>query len=117
MVLAGLEVLSSEIHNRIFEVASSSFDCNEGKRHGLNFDIVERIPKETTLLVIPDSSSSDVTFHEELYNAGLDLLILDHHEFDIITSSCTRTDSRLSRCKELRNTRIMFTRFRKIYRE
>jgi single-stranded-DNA-specific exonuclease len=59
-----------------------TFDCNEGKRHGLNFDIVERIPKETTLLVIPDSSSSDVIFHEELYNAGLDLLILDHHEFD-----------------------------------
>ena len=59
-----------------------TFDCNEGKRHGLNFDIVERIPKETTLLIIPDSSSSDVIFHEELYSAGYDLLILDHHEFD-----------------------------------
>ena len=59
-----------------------TFDCNEGKRHGLNSDIVKRIPHETTLLIIPDSSSSDVTFHEELYNAGLDLLILDHHEFD-----------------------------------
>ena len=59
-----------------------TFDCNEGKRHGLNFDIVERIPKETTLLIIPDSSSSDVVFHEELYSAGYDILILDHHEFD-----------------------------------
>ena len=59
-----------------------TFDCNEGKRHGLNFDIVERIPKETTLLIIPDSSSSDVIFHEELYSAGYDILILDHHEFD-----------------------------------
>ena len=61
-----------------------TFDCNEGKRHGLNFDIVERIPKETTLLIIPDSSSSDVIFHEELYSAGYDILILDHHEFDIM---------------------------------
>ena len=70
-------------HKNRYPDVPITFDCNEGKRHGLNFDIVERIPKETTLLVIPDSSSSDVIFHEELYNAGLDLLILDHHEFDI----------------------------------
>lgn len=69
-------------HKKRYPHIPITFDCNEGKRHGLNFDIVERIPKETTLLVIPDSSSSDVTFHEELYSAGLDLLILDHHEFD-----------------------------------
>ena len=69
-------------HKKRYPHIPITFDCNEGKRHGLNFDIVERIPKETTLLVIPDSSSSDVTVHEELYNAGLDLLILDHHEFD-----------------------------------
>ena len=61
-----------------------TFDCNEGKRHGLNFDIIERIPDETTLLVIPDSSSSDVIFHDELYSGGYDILILDHHEFDIM---------------------------------
>ena len=70
-------------HKKRYPHIPITFDCNEGKRHGLNFDIVERIPKETTLLVIPDSSSSDVIFHEELYSAGLDLLILDHHEFDI----------------------------------
>ena len=70
-------------HKKRYSHIPITFDCNEGKRHGLNFDIVERIPKETTLLVIPDSSSSDVIFHEELYSAGLDLLILDHHEFDI----------------------------------
>ena len=69
-------------HKKRYPHIPITFDCNEGKRHGLNFDIVERIPKETTLLVIPDSSSSDVIFHEELYSAGLDLLILDHHEFD-----------------------------------
>ena len=69
-------------HKKRYPHIPITFDCNEGKRHGLNFDIVERIPEQTTLLVIPDSSSSDVTFHEELYSAGLDLLILDHHEFD-----------------------------------
>ena len=71
-------------HKERYPRISITFDCNEGKRHGLNFDIVERIPKETTLLIIPDSSSSDVIFHEELYGAGYDILILDHHEFDIM---------------------------------
>lgn len=71
-------------HKKRYPHIPITFDCNEGKRHGLNFDIVERIPKETTLLIIPDSSSSDVVFHEELYSAGYDILILDHHEFDIM---------------------------------
>ena len=69
-------------HKERYSHIPITFDCNEGKRHGLNFDIVERIPKETTLLIIPDSSSSDVIFHEELYSTGYDILILDHHEFD-----------------------------------
>jgi single-stranded-DNA-specific exonuclease len=71
-------------HKERYSHIPITFDCNEGKRHGLNFDITERIPKETTLLIIPDSSSSDVIFHEELYSAGYDILILDHHEFDIM---------------------------------
>ena len=71
-------------HKERYSHIPITFDCNEGKRHGLNFDIVERIPKETTLLIIPDSSSSDVIFHEELYSTGYDILILDHHEFDIM---------------------------------
>ena len=70
-------------HKKRYPHIPITFDCNEGKRHGLNSDIVERIPEQTTLLVIPDSSSSDVTFHEELYDAGYDILILDHHEFDV----------------------------------
>ena len=69
-------------HKHRYPHVGITFDCNEGKRHGLNYDIIERIPKETTLLVIPDSSSSDVAFHEQLYSLGYDLLILDHHEFD-----------------------------------
>lgn len=69
-------------HKHRYPHVGITFDCNEGKRHGLNYDIIERIPQETTLLVIPDSSSSDVAFHEQLYSLGYDLLILDHHEFD-----------------------------------
>lgn len=60
-----------------------TFDCNEGKRHGLNEDIVSRIPSDTHLMIAPDSSSSDLEWHYILKDKGIDLLILDHHEIDV----------------------------------
>ena len=60
-----------------------TFDCNEGKRHGLNEDIISRVPKDTNLMIAPDSSSSDVKWHKVLDGMGIDLLILDHHEIDV----------------------------------
>lgn len=59
-----------------------TYDCNEGKKHGLNEDVVSRIPEGTTLMVIPDSSSSDVKWHKIIHDMGIDIIILDHHEFD-----------------------------------
>ena len=59
-----------------------TFDINEGKRHGITRDIIERIPEDVTLLITPDSSSSDVKEHIELWENGIDILVLDHHEFD-----------------------------------
>lgn len=58
-----------------------TYDVNEGKRHGLNEDCVSRIPSTTTLMVCPDSSSDDIEWHFKLDEMGIDLLILDHHEF------------------------------------
>ena len=60
-----------------------TFDCNEGKRHGLNEDIISRVPKDTNLMIAPDSSSSDIKWHKVLDEMGIDLLILDHHEIDV----------------------------------
>ena len=60
-----------------------TFDCNEGKRHGLNEDFVSRIPKDTNLIIAPDSSSSDLKWHKVLDEMRIDLLILDHHEIDV----------------------------------
>lgn len=49
----------------------------------MNKEIVSRIPKETNLIIAPDSSSSDVEWHKVLDEMGIDLLILDHHEIDV----------------------------------
>lgn len=59
-----------------------TFDCNEGKKHGTTRDIMGRIPEDVMLFITPDSSSSDVDEHIELWEDGIDILVLDHHEFD-----------------------------------
>ena len=59
-----------------------TFDCNEGKKHGTTRDIMERIPEDAMLFITPDSSSSDTEEHIELWEQGIDILVLDHHEFD-----------------------------------
>lgn len=52
---------------------------HEGKQHGL---ILETIPKDVKLVIAPDSSSMDYEVHKELFNRGVDVLILDHHSAD-----------------------------------
>lgn len=59
-----------------------TFDCNEGKKHGISRDIIDRVPEDSMLLITPDSSSSDTEEHIELWEKGIDILVLDHHEFD-----------------------------------
>jgi single-stranded-DNA-specific exonuclease len=58
-----------------------TFDTHDGKQHGLYEDIVERIPEDTNLLIMPDASSSDYEWHKHLKDKGIDVLVLDHHNF------------------------------------
>lgn len=59
----------------------ATFSTHEGKQHGLYREIVDTIPEDTKLLIIPDAGSSDYEWHTILHNRGLDILILDHHNF------------------------------------
>ena len=70
-------------HTHRYPNVPITFDSNEGKKHGLNEDIMARLPEGTTLLITPDSSSSDVEWHEKFAEMGVDILVLDHHEFDV----------------------------------
>lgn len=58
------------------------YRLHNGKQHGLIYDT---IPKDVKLVIAPDSSSSDYDVHLELYKRGVDVLILDHHEADVIS--------------------------------
>lgn len=56
---------------------------HEGKQHGLE-DCVERILDEdkVDLVIAPDSSSNDKVYADELGEAGIPVLVLDHHIVD-----------------------------------
>lgn len=56
-----------------------TYSFHNGKIHGINVDL---IPEGTTLVVAPDSSSNDYDIHKELYQKGIDVLVIDHHQAD-----------------------------------
>lgn len=56
---------------------------NEGKKHGI---IIDYIPNIDTIdfLIVPDAGSSDYAECLALNDNGIDILILDHHDFEPI---------------------------------
>jgi single-stranded-DNA-specific exonuclease len=52
---------------------------NIGKAHGLNGQDLSKY-KNTDILIIVDSIDSDPIVYEELYNMGIEMIILDHHD-------------------------------------
>lgn len=58
---------------------------HEGKQHGLQ-DHIDRLMEENSeydLIILPDSSSNDATYHNMLEEVNIPCLILDHHETDV----------------------------------
>ena len=66
----------SFVQNKIF------YRFHEGKQHGL---IPNTVSKNIKLVILPDSSSNDYDEHKELYDKGIDVLVIDHHEADKIS--------------------------------
>lgn len=55
------------------------YTVQDGKQHGI---VLEKIPKETQLVVMLDAGSNDYEQHRVLAEQNIDVLILDHHEAD-----------------------------------
>lgn len=50
------------------------YRLHEGKQHGI---ILETIPEDVKLVIVPDAGSNDLEQHAALKNKGIDVLILD----------------------------------------
>ena len=59
-----------------------TYEINEGKVHGI---IMENIPEDVSLVICPDSASSDYEQHKKLKEKGINILVLDHHEANSIS--------------------------------
>lgn len=53
-----------------------SYGVHSKKHHGINID---DIPKGIKLVVVPDASSNEVELHKQLWDEGIQTIILDHH--------------------------------------
>ena len=53
------------------------YKTHKGKSHGIDID---EIPKHTKLVIAFDASSNEYEIHQKLREAGMDVLIIDHHE-------------------------------------
>lgn len=60
------------------------YRLHEGKQHGLedHIDWIFEHSDEIDMVILPDSSSNDFKYHEQLREEGIPCLILDHHITD-----------------------------------
>ena len=60
-----------------FAQTNITYRVHEGKQHGL---LANTIPNDVKLVIAPDAASNDFEQHKELYDRGIDVLVLDHHQ-------------------------------------
>ena len=74
-----------------------NWKMHDSKQHGLS-DCYQEIIDENkySLVICPDSSSNDYKYHCDLYNHGIDVLILDHHLAPKISDYAITINNQLS---------------------
>lgn len=70
---------------------------HEGKKHGLSDDVFTQIRESNTeLLVIVDAGSNDYKQLEVLYDDGMEVVVMDHHECEYESGHATIVNNQLS---------------------
>ena len=69
---------------RIAPQKEITFVLHDGKQHGLedHMDFIEDYRDSCDLVILPDSSSNDYMYHEQLREWDMKCLVLDHHLAD-----------------------------------
>ncbi len=62
---------------KMFPKSKITYRMHEGKEHGI---ILDTVPDNTDLVIIPDAGSNQYEIHKELKGRGCDVLVIDHHE-------------------------------------
>ncbi|SNZ10022.1 single-stranded-DNA-specific exonuclease [Terribacillus aidingensis] len=78
---------------RAFPKLEIQYRLQDGKEHGV---LVETIPEDVKLVIIPDAGSSQYEEHKQLYDKGIDVLVLDHHETEKESQHAVVVNNQLS---------------------
>ncbi len=70
-----------------------AFRVHEGKEHGV---IVDTVPEDTFLVVIPDAGSNQYEEHLALAKKGKSVLVIDHHDADKVSEDAIVVNNQLS---------------------
>ena len=74
----------------LIDYLRSEFDANivyrfhQGKEHGLS-DNRFIVDDDIDLIIVPDAGTNDVQEIKELYDRGIEVLVIDHHEREVIS--------------------------------
>lgn len=74
------------VQNNVF------YRIHTGKQHGI---LLDTIPDDIKLVIAPDSSSNDYEEHQKLKANGVDVLVIDHHEADMISENACIINNQL----------------------
>lgn len=85
--------------------AKIKYYLHDEKRHGLTSEFMNYLElQEVDLIIVPDAGSNDIENIEKIEKAGIDILIIDHHEIEkktecgviINNQTCPNTNSNLT---------------------
>ena len=65
-----------------FVKSNIQYRIHTGKQHGV---ILDSVPEDVKLVIIPDAGSNQFEEHKELFERGVDVLVIDHHESEGIS--------------------------------
>lgn len=77
----------------IFPNINIKWELQEGKEHGI---ILDKVPSETNLVIVPDSGSNQYEIHSTLKKRGIDVIVLDHHECEKESEDAIVVNNQLS---------------------
>ena len=70
-----------------------SYRIHDGKEHGI---ILETVPEDVKLVIVPDAGSNDYEQHQVLKEKGIDVLVIDHHEASKVSTDACVINNQLS---------------------
>ena len=68
---------------------------HSGKQHGLSDVNVEWAAANYSVILCPDASSNDYEYHLAFIDKGVDIIVLDHHEADIVSPNAIVINNQL----------------------